>query len=179
MFTALEEAKQLDNTLFIFSSDNGYFWGEHGLGDKRWAYEESIRDPLLMRYPKLIKRNSTLDQLVLNIDVAPTILEVAGVAIPSSVQGRSLLPLFKDSKPPWRESFLTEYFQEKSFQRTPTWQAVRTDRWKYIHYPDLEGMDEVYDLKADPYEMRNLIKEPAAPLARLKAELDQRLKETK
>ena len=116
---------------------------------------------------------------MLNIDVAPTILEAAGVPVPSSVQGRSLLPLLKDPKTPWRDSFLTEYFQEKAFQRTPTWQAVRTDRWKYIHYPDLEGMDEVYDLKADPYEMRNLIKASTAPIAQLKAELEKRLKETK
>jgi N-acetylglucosamine-6-sulfatase len=179
LLQALQEAKQLDNTLFIFSSDNGYFWGEHGLGDKRWAYEESIRDPLLIRYPKLIKPSITFDQFVLNIDVAPTILEAAGVPVPSSVQGRSLLPLLKDPKTPWRDSFLTEYFQEKAFQRTPTWQAVRTDRWKYIHYPDLEGMDEVYDLKADPYEMRNLIKASTAPIAQLKAELEKRLKETK
>src|SRR5207249_8303011 len=109
LLKALEDSKQLDNTMVIFTSDNGYFWGEHGLGDKRWAYEESIRDPLLMRYPKLIKAGTMLDQLVLNIDIAPTFLELAGARVPKSVQGRSLLPLFKDAKTPWRKAFLTEY----------------------------------------------------------------------
>src|SRR5207244_12208649 len=92
LFKALEDSKQLDNTLVIFSSDNGFFWGEHGFGDKRWAYDESIRDPLLMRYPKLIKAGTTRDQFVLNIDLAPTLLELAGVSIPKSIEGRSLLP---------------------------------------------------------------------------------------
>src|SRR5206468_2413929 len=107
LFKALEDAKQLDHTLIIFSSDNGFFWGEHGFGDKRWAYEESIRDPLLMRYPKLIKPGATLDQFVLNIDLPPMLLELAGAPIPKAIQGRSLLPLFSDAKAPWRTSFLT------------------------------------------------------------------------
>src|ERR1043166_577682 len=162
LFKALEDAKQLDNTLIVFSSDNGFFWGEHGLGDKRWAYEESIRDPLLMRYPKLIKPGTTLDQFVLNIDIAPTLLQAAGAPIPKTIQGRSLLPLLKDPKAPWRTSFLTEYFQEKQYPRVPTWQAVRTDHWKYIQYNGLKGMDELYDLNADPYELKNLIQEAGA-----------------
>ena len=162
LFKALEAANQLENTLIIFSSDNGFFWGEHGFGDKRWAYDESIRDPLLMRYPKLIKPGTTLDQFVLNIDLPPTLLELAGAPIPKAIQGRSLLPLFGDAKAPWRTSFLTEYFQEKQYPRVPTWQAVRTDRWKYIQYVDLKDMDELYDLKADPYEMKNLIQQATA-----------------
>jgi N-acetylglucosamine-6-sulfatase len=150
------------------------------LGDKRWAYEESIRDPLLMRYPKLIKSGTTLEAFALNTDIAPTLLDVAGAPIPKAIQGRSLLPLFKDAKAPWRTSFLTEYFAEKGFPRAPTWQAARTDRWKYIHYPELEGMDELYDLKADPYEMKNLIGENSAQpaLKEMKAELAKLLKET-
>ena len=178
LFQALEKPGQLDNTLIVFSSDNGYFWGEHGLGDKRWAYEESIRDPLLMRYPKLIKAGTTLDQLVLNIDIAPTFLELAGARVPKSVQGRSLLPLFKDAKTPWRKAFLTEYFQEKQATRVPSWQAVRTGHWKYIQYADLQGMDELYDIQADPYEMKNLIKKASAQrvLKELQAEL-KRLRE--
>src|SRR5262249_25477188 len=132
LFKALEEANQLGNTVIIFSSDNGFFWGEHGFADKRWAYDESIRDPLLIRFPKMIKPDTVLDQLVLNIDIAPTLLELAGASVPKTIQGRSLLPLFKDTKASWRNSFLTEYFQEKQYPRTPTWQAVRTDRWKYI-----------------------------------------------
>jgi N-acetylglucosamine-6-sulfatase len=179
LLKALEESKQLENTMFVFTSDNGYFWGEHGLGDKRWAYEESIRDPLLIRYPKLIKAGTTRDQLVLNIDIAPTFLELAGAPVPKSVQGRSLLPLLRNPKTPWRTSILTEYFQERSFQRVPTWQSVRTDRWKYIHYTNLDEMDELYDLKSDRYEMKNLVKERKAQVAlnEMKAELEKLRKE--
>ncbi len=180
IFKALEETKQLDNTIVVFSSDNGYFWGEHGLGDKRWAYEESIRDPLLMRYPKMIKAGSTYKQLVMNIDIAPTFYELGGVAVPNSVQGRSLLPIFKKGSTPWRESLLTEYFREKAFPRTPTWQAVRTDDWKLIHYKDVTGMDELYNVKKDPYEMKNLINDPGSKKMRekLETELARLLKET-
>jgi N-acetylglucosamine-6-sulfatase len=159
---ALLQTKQLDNTLIVFTSDNGFFWGEHGLADKRWAYDESIRDPLLMRYPKLIQPGTVFEQFVLNIDLAPTFLELGQASVPKSVQGRSLLPLLKDAKTPWRKSFLTEYFQEKQYPRTPTWQAVRSTRWKYIQYRDLKDMDELYDLQADPYEMKNLAPEKSA-----------------
>ena len=180
LFKALEEAKQLDRTLIIFSSDNGFFWGEHGLADKRWAYDESIRDPLLMRYPRLIKAGTTLDQFVLNIDIAPTLLELAGAPIARTIQGRSLLPLLKDEKTPWRASLLSEYFQEKAYPRVPAWKAVRTERWKYIQYVDLTGLDELYDLKADPYEMKNLVKETDAQpaLQEMKAELKKLLLST-
>ncbi len=180
LLKALEDSKQLDNTVFVFSSDNGFFWGEHGLADKRWAYEESIRDPLLIRYPKLIKPGVKLDQMVLNIDIAPTFLELAGVPVPKNVQGQSLLPLFKDPNAPWRHSFLTEYFMETHYPRTPTWQAVRTDRWKYIHYTELNDMDELYDLKADPYEMKNVIKEESAKpaLKEMTSELERLRKAT-
>ena len=177
---ALEETRQLDNTMIVFSSDNGYFWGEHGLGDKRWAYEESIRDPLLIRYPKLVKAGTTFDQLVMNIDVAPTFLDLAGVKIPKAIQGRSLLPLLKENKTDWRKSLLTEYFREKMYPRTPTWQAVRTADWKLIHYTDLTGTDELYDLKSDPYEMKNLINDSGAAKMRnqLETELARLVKET-
>jgi len=178
IFKALEETKQLDNTIILFSSDNGYFWGEHGLGDKRWAYEEAIRDPLLIRFPKLIKAGTTFDQIVLNIDIAPTLLELGGVSIPQNIQGRSLVPLLKGDTN-WRKSVFLEYFQEKMYPRTPTWQAVRTDQWKYIHYSQLDGMDELYDLKTDSYEMKNLINDPKAKMAltKMKNELKGLLKE--
>lgn len=180
LLKALEDTKQLDNTLVIFTSDNGYFWGEHSLGDKRWAYEESIRIPLVMRYPKLIKAGTKLDQMVLNIDIAPTVLELGGAPIPEAMHGRSLLPLFRNPNAPWRKGFLAEYFLEPGFPRHPSWQAVRTDRWKYIHYTELQGMDELYDLKADRYEMKNLIGDPAAagPLRDLKADLEKQLRDT-
>jgi N-acetylglucosamine-6-sulfatase len=159
IFKVLENQKQLDNTLIIFTSDEGYFYGEHGLSkERRLAYEESIRVPLFMRWPKRIKAGSVLDHFALNIDIAPTLFEIAGVSAPKEIHGRSLIPLLRGEKIPWRDSFLIEYFSEKVFPRISNmgYQAVRGEQWKYIHYIDLDGMDELYDLKADPYEMNNL-----------------------
>lgn len=147
----------LDNTLIIFTSDNGYFWGEHRLGDKRAAYEESIRIPLLVRYPKLIKAGTKFEQTILNADLAPTLIELAGASPLANMHGRSWLPLLKGKTKAWRETVLLEYFQETNFPRIKSWQAVRSPQWKYIHYTELEGMDELYDLRADRYEMKNLI----------------------
>jgi N-acetylglucosamine-6-sulfatase len=181
LIETLEQTRQVDNTVVIFTSDNGYFWGEHRLVEKRPAYEESIRIPLLMRYPRLVKPGTLLDQLVLNVDLAPTLLEIGGLAAPKRVQGRSLLPLFRSRRPNWRRSFLAEYFLDQPpFTRIPSWQAVRTERWKYIHYTELEGMDEFYDLATDPGEMKNLINEPGsqARLKEMKAELGRLLTET-
>ncbi len=170
---ALERAGSLDETLVIFTSDNGYFWGEHGLGDKRWAYEESIRIPLLMRLPGLIEGGSRIDGIALNVDIAPTLLDLAGAAIPAGSHGRSLVPLLRGEAIPWREAMLAEYLREERYPQTPSWQAVRTGRWKLIHYTELEGMDELYDLRADPHELRNVIREPGARSAfeALEAEL--------
>jgi N-acetylglucosamine-6-sulfatase len=152
----LRDTRQIDNTVVIFTSDNGYFWGEHALGDKRAAYEESIRIPLTVRYPKLFRGGARRPEMVLNIDLAPTILELAGVKPPPALAGR---PLGGRTA---RRSFLAEYFAEPNFPRIPSWQALRTDRWKYIHYTGVEGMDELYDLVSDPYEMTNVIVDPAA-----------------
>lgn len=176
----LEQTGELDNTLVIFTSDNGYFWGEHGLGDKRYSYEESIRIPMVMRYPKLIRPGSRFDEDVLNVDICPTALALAGARAPGNVHGRSLVPVMTRAAKNWRTSFLSEYFLEPNFERTPSWQAVRTKRWKYTRYTELEGVDELYDLQADPYEMNNLIRESAAAktLATLRAELERLLKET-
>ena len=178
---ALADGGHESNTLFVFTSDNGYFWGEHGgLGDKRWAYDESIRIPLIARFPKLAKPGVVAPQLVMNVDLAPTVLNLAGVKVPTDVHGRSLVPLLKGDSSGWRTSILTEYFQEKAFPRTPTWRAVRTDAWKYIRYPDRPEWDELYDLAADPHERKNRIGDPAAKdrLAGLKAELDRLLAAT-
>ncbi len=180
MFRALEETRQLENTVFIFSSDNGYFWGEHCLGDKRAAYEEALRIPMLMRFPKWIKAGTNVEQLTLNIDVAPTFLEIAGLKPLSSMQGHSLLPLAEGQSPNWRNSFFCEYFEEARYPRIATWQAVRDDHWKYIHYPNLKGADELYDIKEDRYELKNLINDPAAngALTMMKKEFEKRKAET-
>jgi N-acetylglucosamine-6-sulfatase len=177
---ALDQKKLAENTIVIFTSDNGFFWGEHRLADKRAAYEESIRVPLLMRYPKLIKPGTKPPEMALNIDIAPTLLQLAGAPIPKDVQGRSLVPLFEGKLGEWRSSALFEYFAEARFPRIPTWQAVRNDRWKYIHYTDVADSDELYDLQADPYEMKNLIADAGAAeqLKVMKAELERQLNAT-
>ena len=158
IFDALERTGQLDNTLIIFTSDNGFTFGEHGeYNNKRVAYEESLRVPLLMRYPKLIPAGSVRDQLVLNVDIAPTLYDLTGVEAPIPVHGKSLLGVMADGNAPLRDAFLAEYFLEKVTPRHATWQAVRTKEWKYIEYPDLEGMNELYHLSEDPGEYRNLV----------------------
>ncbi len=148
---ALKETGQLDNTILVLASDNGYFYGEHGLSvERRLAYEESIRMPLLVRYHKRIKPGTVRNEFALNIDLAPTLLELAGVAAPGTMQGRSLVPLLNGKRPAWRNSFLIEYYSDKVFPRMAQmgYKAVRNERWKYIHYLELEGMDELYDLKS-------------------------------
>jgi N-acetylglucosamine-6-sulfatase len=178
---ALKETNQLDNTVIVFTSDNGYFYGEHGLSvERRLAYEESIRMPLLIRYPKAIKAGTVRDEFALNIDLAPTLLELAGVAGPTRIEGRSLVPLLKGLTPEWRKSFLIEYYSDKVFPRIRQmgYKAVRNEGWKYIHYFELEGMDELYDLKADPYEMKNIIRQPgtAKIVGEMKREVERLLK---
>lgn len=178
ILAALEKNGQLDNTMVVFTSDNGFFWGEHGLGDKRWAYEESIRDPLFIRYPKLIKAGTKYDQMVLNIDIAPTFLELGGVAVPKSIQGESMLPLFKSQSAPWRNSMLIEYFVDPGFPRFPAYKAARTPDWIYVKYEDVTGKDELFDLKKDSLQMHNLINDPKAAksLKKMQGELDALLK---
>lgn len=180
---ALKEMGQLDNTVLVFTSDNGYFYGEHGLSvERRLAYEESIRMPLVMRYPKVIKPGSVRDEFALNIDLAPTLLELAGVAPPVTMQGRSLLPVLEGRQQEWRKSFLIEYYTDRVFPRISQmgYKAVRNERWKYIHYLELDGMDELYDLKRDPYELNNVIKQPYArpALTKLQQDLEHLLQQT-
>jgi arylsulfatase A-like enzyme len=184
IFKTLENQKQLANTLIIFTSDEGYFYGEHGLSvERRLAYEESIRIPLFMRWPKLIKAGSSIDQFALNIDIAPTLLEIGGAPVPKEIHGRSLVPLLRAENVPWRDSFLIEYFSDKVFPRMSRmgYQAVRDERWKYIHYRDLEAADELYDLKADPYEMNNLAarSQESETVGQMRAKLAQLLDSSK
>ncbi len=182
IFDVLERKHQLDNTLIIFTSDEGYFYGEHGLSvERRLAYEESIRIPLLMRYPKLMKPGSTIKEFALNIDIAPTLCDIGGAKTPENIDGKSLLPLLKREKTSWRDSFLIEYFSDKVFPRISKmgYQAVRTDRWKYIHYLELEGMDELYDLKRDPYEMHNVIEQKPSAVSEMKTKLSHLLETSK
>ncbi len=149
----LERQDILDETVVIYAGDNGYLMGEHGgMWDKRAAFDPSIRIPLLMRYPRLFPRSTVCAEAVLNIDLAPTVLDLAGAPAPEGMQGESWLDL--PGGAPGRESFLYEYFAEHG--EVPTCLAVRTREWKYVVYPhDPRHEEELYHLKYDPGEVFN------------------------
>jgi arylsulfatase A-like enzyme len=174
VLAALDELKLAQNTMVVFASDNGYYLGEHSLGDKRSAYDESLRIPFLVRYPPLGKKGSTVDQMVLNVDPASTFLDYAGLKPPREMQGRSLRPLLEGKSGDWRKAYFYCYFFERGF-RIPTVTAVRTEQAKLIRYPGHDEWTELFDLEKDPYEMRNLIAEPSAAGLRktLEAEYDR------
>lgn len=153
----LKKNNQLDSTLIVFTSDNGFQFGEHGLIDKRTMYEASIRVPLFAHCPDLFKGGQRRSQMILNIDFAPTLLEAAGVPAPSTVQGRSFYPLLNGENAPWREAFLYEYFWERTFPQTPTVLGVRTDRYKLMKFHGVWDRYELYDLTEDPDERNNLL----------------------
>jgi N-acetylglucosamine-6-sulfatase len=156
----LKERKLLDSTLVMFMGDNGFLFGEHGLIDKRNAYEESMRVPLVMQCPELFKGGTAVEKVVANIDIMPSILDAAGLKPPAGIDGRSFLPLAEGKSIPWRDSLLYEYYWERNYPQTPAMHALRTDQYKYIHYYGLWDTDELYDIKADPHETRNLIRKP-------------------
>ena len=160
----LEQTGMLDDTVVIFTSDQGYFWGEHGLTSKLAAYDESVRTPLLVRMPDGTGAGTVVDDLTLNIDVAPTILDAAGVAVPDWMQGRSLLPHIRGEAVGPRAAFLSQYDWDLRYPWIASWEAVNTSRYRYIRYPvlgaaanDPEAWDELYDLEVDPHEMNNVI----------------------
>ena len=180
---AIDAQGELDNTIIVFTSDHGYWYGEHGLDEeRRLAYEEGLRIPLFIRYPARVAAGLRPGQMALSIDMAPTLLELAGETPPGNLHGRSLVPILDGGNPEWRSSFLVEYYSDTVFERIfeMGYKAVRTDRYKYIRYEDLEGMDELYDLDADPYELRNVIGDPryASVLAEMQGELNRLLEET-
>ncbi|MGL5017805.1 MAG: sulfatase family protein, partial [Luteolibacter sp.] len=179
LLDVLDDLKLSDNTVLVFTSDNGYYLGEHCLGDKRSAYEESLRIPMLFRYPKRFPQGAVRDEMVLNTDLAPTFLELAGIPVPAHMQGRSMVPLLTGKETEWRKSFLAEYFIEREYPNTPTFLAVRTTHAKLVKYPGHEEWTELFDLSKDPYETRNLVRDPAhAPLlAELNAEMERLSKE--
>jgi N-acetylglucosamine-6-sulfatase len=183
MLEALEASGQLENTIVVVTSDHGYWYGEHGLSrERRLAYEEVIRIPLLIRYPAKIRAGITIVQTTLSLDLAPTLIDFAGQNVDEHLQGRSLVPLITGTDENWRKSFLIEYYSDHVFERIVNmgYKAVRSDRYKYIRYTDLVNMDEFYDLQEDPYELNNLIDNPGAEgvLNEMKAELDNLLEQT-
>ena len=179
LFAALEKTGALDDTFILFFGDNGYFFGEHGLGpERRFAYEEGIRSPFIARYPKGIKAGSRVRELVICQDLAPTLIELAGGKPGPQIQGRSLLPLLAGKRAGWRKSFLMEYWAENAYPWLigMTYKAVRTKRHKFIRWVNRgrDGeLDELYDLERDPYELVNLARRPAhrALRERLRREL--------
>ena len=155
-----------DNTLVIFTTDNGYFHGEHGLADKWYPYEESIRVPLIVRDPRLpkSKRGTVNHDFVLNVDLAPTILAFAGTSAPTRMQGRNFAPLYLAAKKnQWRQEFFYEHATIRNTDFIPSSEALVQRDWKYIYWPDFKT-EELFDLKRDPNETRNLAKEPAGKL---------------
>jgi len=160
----LKQLKEMgihDDTLVIYMGDNGFMWGEHGLIDKRVAYETSIRVPMMMQCPALFEGGKPIVNLIGNIDVGPTVLHAAGLNAPEYMDGQSFLDMPNDRKMNWRDYFLYVYYWEKNFPQTPTQFALRGDRFKYITYYGLWDTDELYDLNTDPGELNNLLHDPA------------------
>ncbi len=159
----LEKSGELDNTVIVYTSDQGFFLGEHGWFDKRFMYEECQRMPLLIRYPKTIQPGSTSNAIAMNVDFAPTFLDIAGVAIPEEIQGQSLKPVLEQGgeKPEeWREAAYYHYYEYPAEHSVKRHYGIRTATHKLIHfYNDIDEW-EMYDLRSDPKEMNNLYDKP-------------------
>jgi arylsulfatase A-like enzyme len=174
----LEASGQLDNTIIVFVGDNGLLEGEHGMVDKRTMHEPSIRIPMAVRYPGLTTAPKVIEQQVLTVDMAPSLLELSHAPAIAGTDGRSWVRLVQSGDPEWRRSWFYYYNYEKEFPYTPNVRGVRTADWKYVHYPHGDGgadrhMAELYDLKKDPGERLNLISNSsmAATLESLRTEL--------
>lgn len=179
----LDELKtrgELDSTLVVYMGDNGFAFGEHGLIDKRTAYEESMKVPLLARCPELFAGGQTVKEVVAGLDIMPTVLDACGVKAPGGADGMSWLPVVEGKKPEWRKELLYEYYWERNFPQTPTMHAVRGDRYKFIRYQGIWDMDELYDLQEDPLETRNLIfsEKHQAVIREMRARLFELLEQT-
>ena len=176
----LEKKGELDNTFIVFLGDNGYFFGEHGLGpERRFAYEEGIRCPFLVRFPKLVKAGTRKNELLICQDIAPSLIELAGGKPGPQIQGKSFLPLLRNKKMPWRKAVLAEYWAEQAYPWLigMTYKAIRTERYKLIHWVNRgkDGeLDEFYDLEKDPFELKNLIR--SKPHAAIRKKLHRDLK---
>ncbi|GAB1415725.1 sulfatase [Paludibacter sp.] len=159
----LEDIGELDNTIIVYTSDQGFFLGEHGWFDKRFMYEECMRMPFIVRYPKMIKAGSVSNVFAMNVDFAPTFLDVAGVDIPSDIQGKSLLPILKnEGKTPekWRKAVYYQYYEYPGEHSVKRHYGIRTADYKLIHfYNDIDAW-ELYDERKDPFEMNNVYDDP-------------------
>jgi len=167
MLRYLDESGLSRNTIVVYTSDQGFYLGEHGWYDKRWMYEESLRTPLLVRWPGVVRAGSVNTDLVQNLDLAQTLLEAAGVPAPGTMQGRSLVPLLRGSTPrDWRDAIYYQYFEYPGWHMVRRHYGVRTKQHKLIHYYEL-GEWELFDLRRDPRELRSVYADPAyAPVVR-------------
>jgi len=149
-----------ENTIVVYTSDQGFYLGEHGWYDKRFMYEESLRTPILMRYPKEIMRGTEINQLIQNLDFAPTFLDYAGIEIPSDIQGKSFRKIVNQTHSEWRDAIYYTYYEYPSVHMVKRHYGVRTDRYKLMHfYYDIDEW-EMYDLEEDPSEMNNIYGDP-------------------
>ncbi len=180
----LEAEGLAENTIVVYTADQGFYLGEHGMYDKRFMYEESFRTPILIKYPKAIRPGTSIEELVMNIDFAPTFLDYAGVEIPEEMQGLSMRPLFetRGERPEWRESIYYHYYEyPHGWHKVKRHYGIRNYRYKLIHfYHDIDTW-ELYDLQKDPQEMANLIDDPKYKdvVAELKAKLIEKQVELK
>ncbi len=179
LLETLAASGKLENTAIIFTSENGFWYGEHHLTvERRLPYEEGIRNPLLIRYPESAQPGRRVDQLVATVDLAPTVLELAGAPIGRHIQGQSLVPLFSGNVEGWKDQVLIEFY---TYENPFPWlldmdyKAIRTPRYKFIHWVHHPDESELYDLQEDPYEMRNLTAEPG--MAAVKSDLIARLQQ--
>lgn len=174
VFEGLEQMGLLDHTAILLCSDHGYFLGEWRFYDKRFMHEPPIRVPLIIRYPRLVKPGTVVEKMALNLDIAPTVLEIAGLEIPERMHGRSLVPFLQGSEPAeWRKDWLYEYYEYPGENQVRPHRGVRTERYKLIHYYLEPEEFELYDLQEDPGELHNLYGTVAhAPLV---AELRNRI----
>ena len=157
----LDEHGLAENTIVIYSSDQGFYLGEHGWYDKRWMFEESLKMPFLVRWPGHVKPGTRCEKLIQNIDYAPTFLDVAGLEVPLEVQGKSLVPVLeRPETAKWRDAVYYHYYEHGGEHRVPRHEGVRNDRYKLINFYSNDGFN-LYDLKNDPTEMVDVSGSPA------------------
>ena len=160
VFEVLQSKGIMDDTAILYTSDNGFFAGEWHAFDKRFMHEPSIRVPLLIRYPRQVKARQTRRQMILNTDIAPTVLDLAGIAVPKWMHGMSLVPVLQSKSADWRKDWLYEYYEFPGPHQVRKHRGIRTERYKLIHYYEAPEEFELYDLKKDPGEINNLYGKP-------------------
>lgn len=172
----LEKTGQIENTIIVYTSDQGFYLGEHGWFDKRFIYEESLRTPFMIRYPKIVPEKLKIsDAMIQNLDFAPTLLEMAGLDFPGDMQGESFIDVLTGKKQSFKSSIYYHYYEYPGGHSVKRHYGIRTERYKLIHFYDDIDEWELFDLRTDPNEMKNLIEDPemAVTVEMLKQELNK------